>query len=65
VSGTVVINRPHPKEKVEKIRYAIKRSKPYGSEGWVSKAVAQFGLENAVRNRGRPGKGTLHHFPPE
>jgi hypothetical protein len=26
------------------------------SEKWVSKAVAQFGLENTVRNRGRPKK---------
>jgi hypothetical protein len=57
LSGAVFINRSQPKEKVEKIRYAIERSKPYGSEGWVSKA-AQFGLENTVRNRGRPGKGT-------
>ena len=52
------LNRSQPKEEVEKIRYAIKRSKPYGSEGWVSEAVAQFGLENKVRNPWRPGKGT-------
>jgi len=53
-----LLNRSQPKEEVEKIRHAIKRSKPYGSEGWVSKAVAQFGLENTVRNPWRPGKGT-------
>jgi len=52
------LNRSQPKEEVEKIRHAIKRSKPYGSEGWASKAVAQFGLENTVRNPWRPGKGT-------
>jgi putative transposase len=52
------LNRSQAKEEVERIRYAIKRSKPYGSERWVSKAVAQFGLENTTRNRGRPGKGT-------
>ncbi len=52
------LNRSQPKEEVEKIRHAIKRSKPYGSEGWVSKAVAQFGLENTVRNPWRPSKGT-------
>jgi hypothetical protein len=28
------------------------------SEKWVSKAVAQFGLENTMRNRGRPKKGS-------
>ncbi|MGA2609016.1 MAG: transposase [Terriglobia bacterium] len=50
------LNRSQPKEEVETIRYAIKRSRPYGSEGWVSKAVAEFGLENTMRNPGRPGK---------
>jgi len=28
------------------------------TDGWVSKAVAQFGLENTVRAPWRPGKGT-------
>jgi len=46
-----------PKE-IEKIREALKRSRPYGSEKWVSRAVAQFGLENTMRNRGRPKKGS-------
>ena len=58
VGHPFLLNRSQPKEEVEKIRHAIKRSKPYGSEGWVSKAVAQFGLENTVRNPWRPGKGT-------
>ena len=48
----------HSQQEVEKIRHAIKKSKPYGSEEWVSATVAQFGLENTLRNRGRPGKGT-------
>jgi putative transposase len=52
------LNRSQPKKEVEGIRYAIKKSRPYGSEGWVSKAVAQFGLGNTMRNRGRPRKGT-------
>jgi len=52
------LNHSQPKEEVETIRNAIKRSKPYGSEGWVSGTVAQFGLENTVRNPWRPGKGT-------
>jgi putative transposase len=52
------LNRAQPKEAVEQIRHAIKRSKPYGSEGWVSKTVAQFGLENTVRDPWRPGKGS-------
>jgi len=43
------------------VRYPFlfnKRSRPYGSEPWVSKAVAQFGLENTIRNPWRPEKGT-------
>ena len=52
------LNHPQPKEEIENIRYAIKRSRPYGSEPWVSKAVAQFGLENTLRNPWRPEKGT-------
>ena len=52
------LNRSQPKEEVENIRYAIKRSRPYGSEKWVSKAVGQFGLENTMRNPWRPEKGS-------
>jgi len=39
---------------MEKIRKAIERSRPYGSEKWVGKTVAQFGLENTLRSPGRP-----------
>ena len=52
------LNHPQAKEEIENIRYAIRRSRPYGSERWVSRAVAQFGLENTMRNPWRPGKGT-------
>ena len=52
------LNASPPKEEIENIRSAIQRSRPYGSKEWVSSAVAQFGLENTLRSRGRPGKGT-------
>ena len=52
------LNHPQPKEEIENIRYALKRSRPYGSEPWVAQAVAQFGLENTLRNPWRPEKGT-------
>jgi hypothetical protein len=42
----------------ENIRYALKRSKPYGSEKWVAKTVAKFDLQNTLRNPGRPKNGT-------
>jgi putative transposase len=50
------LNPSQGKEEIENTRYAIKKSRPYGSEQWVSKAVAGFGLENTMRNRGRPKK---------
>jgi putative transposase len=52
------LNRPQPKEELAHIRHAIKRSRPYGSQPWVSKAAAQFGLENTLRNPWRPRKGS-------
>ncbi|MFZ0963120.1 MAG: hypothetical protein WAO35_19830 [Terriglobia bacterium] len=52
------LNHPQAKEEIEKIRYALKRSRPYGSDSWVSKVVAQLGLENTLRNPRRPKKGT-------
>jgi putative transposase len=52
------LNQSQGKEEIENIRYAIKKSRPYGSEKWVSRAVAKFGLENTLRERGRPKKGT-------
>ena len=52
------LNQSPPKEEIENIRYAQKRSRPYGSEPWVLKAAARFGLENTLRNPWRPKKGT-------
>ena len=52
------LNQSPGKEEIENIRYAIKKSRPYGSEEWVAKAVGQFGLENTMRNRGRPRNGS-------
>jgi putative transposase len=52
------LNHSQPKEEVEKIRNAIKKSRPYGSKKWVAKAVAKFGLENTMRNLGRPKKNS-------
>ena len=52
------LNQSAPQEETDKIRYAIQRSRPYGSQDWVSKAAAQFGLETTLHPRGRPNKGT-------
>ncbi len=52
------LNQSQGKEEVENIRDAVNKSRPYGSEKWVAKTVAQFGLENTMRNPGRPKKGS-------
>lgn len=48
------LNQSQPKEEIENIRYALKKSRPYGSDRWVSRTVRQFGLENTLRDPGRP-----------
>ncbi len=59
VSGTFFLhNALQSKEEIENIHDAIKKSRPYGSEQWVAKAVGKFGLENTMRKRGRPKKDT-------
>ena len=52
------INQSQPKEEIENIRHALKRSKPYGSGNWTTKIILQFGLETTVRNPWRPKKST-------
>jgi len=52
------LNRPQGREEVEKIRCAIQRSRPYGSDKWVSNAIGKFGLKITMRNPGRPKKGS-------
>ena len=52
------LNQAQGREEIEKLRQAIQRSRPYGSEQWVPKAVRRFGLESTTRNRGRPRKGS-------
>ncbi len=52
------LNQSQPKEEIENIRYAVNRSKPYGSPQWVAKTVQQFGLEITTRDPWRPNKGT-------
>ena len=45
-------------EKLEKIRYSIKKGKPFGSDGWVQKIAEKLGLVSTLKQRGRPKKGT-------
>jgi putative transposase len=45
-------------EELTNLRYAIKRSRPYGSARWVATTVKRFGLESVMRDPWRPKKGT-------
>jgi putative transposase len=54
----VWLNTSQPKEEIENIRLAAQRSRPLGSEDWVEKTTRNLGLENSMRRRGRPKKGT-------
>lgn len=46
------VNTPQSKEEIEVIRYAIQRGRPYGKDAWISKTVAELGLETSIRQRG-------------
>jgi putative transposase len=50
------LNQPQGQKEIEDIRHAIQKGRPYGSEKWVSRSVAKFGLESTLRDRGRPPK---------
>lgn len=46
--------QPHEEERLQKIRYFISRSRPYGSEKWTEKTVKKLGLESTLKPHGRP-----------
>ena len=52
------LNRAQGREEIAQVRESIQRSRPYGSDQWVSKTVGKFGLEVTTRKRGRPKKGS-------
>ena len=45
-----------PEAELKALRRSVSRGTPFGSDKWVSKTVAQFGLESTLRSRGRPKK---------
>ena len=57
------LNHAQGREEIENIRYAIQRGRPYGSEGWLPQTLGKFGLENTMRNRGRPLTPLTPFFP--
>jgi putative transposase len=49
-----LLNQPLPKVQLDSIRASIEKSKPFGSEGWVSKQVNKYDLGYTLRQAGRP-----------
>ncbi|MFA6047791.1 MAG: transposase [Parcubacteria group bacterium] len=45
-------------DKLNKIRYALKRGCPYGEDSWVKKTAKKLNLISTLIPRGRPKKGT-------
>jgi len=46
------------KEKLEKIRYVLKRGCPFGKESWIKITAIKLGLIPTLNPIGRPRKGT-------
>jgi len=53
---TDTVNQSLAQEKVEAIRAAVNRGRPYGDDEWITAAVARLGLEHTLREAGRPRK---------
>jgi len=45
-------------EKLETIRYSIKKGKPFGGDSWIKRVAEKLGLGSTLKQRGRPKKGT-------
>ncbi|MDP4291661.1 MAG: transposase [Bacteroidota bacterium] len=50
----ILLNQLEMQPVEEEIENAIVKSKPYGDQDWVKKSVRKFGLEQTLRNAGRP-----------
>jgi hypothetical protein len=51
------LNRPLTVPEEEALERSEDKSIPYGREGWVSKVVKKYGIEQVLRGVGRPKKG--------
>lgn len=53
-----LVNQPQTDAKLAKVRQAIQRGRPLGSDDWLPRMVKKLGLESTLRARGRPRKAT-------
>ncbi len=52
------IPQENEKEHLKKVRYSIKRNRPFGKNSWIVKTAKSLGLNSTLKPRGRPKKGT-------
>lgn len=57
------VDRPQTEAELQRLRHAVRRGCPYGSEGWTRETAVRLGLESTLRPQGRPRKDTRP--PPE
>jgi putative transposase len=50
------VNAALSAKELDHIRVSIERGRPYGSDTWVTRTVAELGLQHTVRSEGRPRK---------
>ena len=54
--GLGFVNREEEAEQLARLREAVNRGSPYGSDTWRENAAKKLGLESTIRPRGRPKK---------
>lgn len=52
------VNEPQTEAEVASIAHSIRRGTPLGDSTWQQTSATRLGLENTLRRRGRPGKGS-------
>ncbi len=53
-----LVNINLEKKELDSLRYSVNRGRPYGSVSWTNTMIDRFKLESAIRNPGRPRKGS-------
>ena len=51
-----LLNQPQDEKELAALRCCRQRGRPYGEAGWVMTTAHRLGIENTLRNPGRPKK---------
>jgi putative transposase len=51
------VDRPQTEAELRRLRQAVRRGCPYGSDPWTQETAVRLGLESTLRPQGRPRKG--------